>query len=184
MKRQLIILALTGVLNGCKYAEVDEPKMSAALADYLELCRDTAVGGKLEGDDREDWMVGSGATSWERNATYKLVYADERYLSFRAEEFEYNGGAHGSTKITVGTFDRRTGKLLKAADLIPAARRAEVLKALRAGVVKAIGGEDQLQGEVRIINNCFVAKDGIHFVYNEYEVACYAAGSIEVVVKI
>ena len=128
-------------------------------------------------------MVGAGATSWERNATYKIVYADEKHLSFRAEEFEYNGGAHGNTKITVGTFDRKTGKILKAADLIPAARRTEVLKELRAGVVKAIGGEAQLQGEVKIIDNCFVAKDGIHFVYNEYEVACYAAGSVEVVVK-
>ena len=63
-------------------------------------------------------------------------------------------------------------------------KRAETLAALYDGVVKKIGGKENLQGEVKITDNCFVAQDGIHFVFNEYEVACYAAGSIEVVVKL
>lgn len=58
------------------------------------------------------------------------------------------------------------------------------LAALYDGVVKKIGGKENLQGEVKIIDNCFVAQDGIHFVFNEYEVACYAAGAIEVVVSL
>lgn len=187
MKKTMFTLAVGIVLCGCQYVRTggcdDELAQSETLAAYLDLCRETSVGGKLDEEDRDDWMVGASITSWEREAKYKIVSADAKYLSFRAEEFEYNGGAHGNTRITVGTLDRKTGMLLRAADLISEDRREDVLAQLREGVIKQIGGKENLQGEVKIVDNCFVAKDGIHFVYNEYEVACYAAGAIEVVVK-
>ena len=46
-----------------------------------------------------------------------------------------------------------------------------------------LGGKEKLQGEVRPIENFCVVKDGLKFVYNAYEVACYAAGAVEVPVK-
>lgn len=156
---------------------------SETLSAYLELCRDVAAEAKPDGAQRDDWMVGASVTTWEREAKYDVVYADAKYLSFRAEEYAYNGGAHGGRKITVGTLERTTGRRLKAVDLVPEHRRADTLAALYAGVVEKIGGEDQLQGEVTLTDNCFVAADGLHFVFNEYEVACYAAGPIEVVVR-
>ena len=58
-----------------------------------------------------------------------------------------------------------------------------MLEAVRKGVIEKIGGADKLQGEVTLVENFYIAKDGIHFVFNEYEVACYAAGAVEVVVK-
>ena len=120
---------------------------------------------------------------WESEATYEVVYADQRYLSFRAEEFSYCGGAHGNRQVTVGTFDRATGRRLTARDLVPAERRDEVLRCLRQKVVSRLGGEDKLQGEVTLTDNCCLAADGLHFVYNEYEVACHAEGVVDVAVK-
>lgn len=184
MKKYLLIPTLLGLFGGCKYAGIDDPTMSEDLAAYLELCHETALIRDGGPDWKDDWWVGSSATTWERNASYKVVFADKRYLSFRAEEFAYNGGAHGGTKITVGTFGRQTGKQLCVADVVPANRRAEVLETVRKGVIEKIGGADKLQGEVTLVENFFIAKDGIHFVFNEYEVACYAAGPIEVVVKL
>lgn len=180
------VMVAGGILCGCKSARVDDvkPRGSAALSEYLEFCRKMALSG--EGNCRED-LMGTGedavVTTWERKAKYRIVFADAKYLSFRAEESSYDGGAHGGRKITVGTIDRRTGRLLKASDLIPADRRAKVLAALRAGVVRRLGGEEELQGEVTLTDNCYVAKDGIHFVFNEYEVACYAVGAVEAIVK-
>lgn len=34
-----------------------------------------------------------------------------------------------------------------------------------------------------LTENFYIAKDGIHFVFNEYEVACCAAGTVVAVVK-
>lgn len=184
IKNCLLIPALIGLLGGCECVEVEAPTMSEDLAAYLELCRETAL---IEDDGvgrEDDWIVGFGATTWERNASYKVVFADKRYLSFRAEEYSYNGGAHGGTKITVGTFDRQTGRRLRVADVVPENRRAAVLAAVRKGVIEKIDGADNLQGEVTLVENFFIAQDGVHFVFNEYEVACYAAGPIEVVVRL
>ena len=86
--------------------------------------------------------------------------------------------------ITVGTIDRKTGQVLKAADLIPERRRAEVRAALVDGVAKKLGGKKNLLSEPRIIDNRYLGEDGIHFVYNEYEVAPYAEGPVDAVVRI
>lgn len=166
MKKWVMMLFVAGLVMGC-----EKPKKDV-LEEYVELCRDVA---KMEEP------VSEGLTTWERKAEYKVVFADKKYLSFRAEEYEYNGGAHGSTKITVGTIERATGWRLKLEDIVSAARRAEVLKELRAKAIKQLGGEKNLQSEVPIPDNFYIAADGVHFVFNEYEIASYASGAIEVV---
>ena len=184
--RALAALAVAGGLSaasGCRSCGTDEP-MSADLAAYLALCAEVAVGEKPDADWKDDWMVGAGVTTWERSSSYKVVYADADYLSFRAEEYAYNGGAHGGTKVTVGTLRRKDGTRARLADFVPAEKMPALAKALFDGVTRQIGGAENLQGEVKPIENFHVAKDGLHFVYNEYEVACYAAGRIDVVVKV
>ena len=190
---KLIVVISIGAVCGCQYAQVltgektvcpaEEAERSETLSAYLDLCKEIAAKGKPDGW-KDDWSVGSSFTTWEREASYKIVYADAKYMSFRAEEYAYNGGAHGGRVITVGTIEQATGRILMASDLIPTEKRTETLAALYDGVVKKIGGKENLQGEVKITDNCFIAQDGIHFVFNEYEVACYAAGAIEVVVKL
>ena len=53
---------------------------------------------------------------------------------------------------------------------------------LRKAVVAKIG-EENIQSPVKPIENFYIAADGWHFVYNQYEIACYAIGAVEVVVK-
>lgn len=43
-------------------------------------------------------------------------------------------------------------------------------------------GKDAVQDEVNPHGNFYLSKDGWHFVFNEYEVACYAVGDVEVVI--
>ncbi len=68
-------------------------------------------------------------------------------------------------------------------DFVSADKLPELTKILHAKVIKKLGGKENLQGEVLPIENFCVVKGGLKFVYNEYEVACYAAGAIEVVVS-
>ena len=156
-------------LGGCASADLDDAR---DLGEYLEFCKELATSGEM--------FVGEASSTRERRSEYRIVYLNEEYLSFRAEEYEYTGGAHGFTSVTVGTFDRKTGRRLKVADVIPDAKRKDALARLRALVVEKLGGEDQLQSEVTLTENFFIAADGVHFVFNEYEIACYAAGMVEV----
>lgn len=198
MKKSVCVFVFVGVLCGCQSGRADcsegkelegvsypQNAMSETLSEYIRDCQEVSKR-KPDGECYKDvdWMVGSGETTWQRNAKYEIVYADKKYLSFFAEEFSYKGGVHGGTKVTVGTIDRETGKVLKAADLIPEQRRAEVRAALEDAIAKHVGKKEWLFTEVKITDNCFVAKDGIHFVYNAYKLASYRDGTIEAVVDL
>ena len=74
------------------------------------------------------------------------------------------------------------GRILKVGDFVADVKRAALKNALYDGAVKALGGKENLQSEVEVVENFYLAKDGLHFVYNEYEIACYAAGPVEVVI--
>ncbi len=123
------------------------------------------------------------------NTEREVVYADQRVVSFRIENYSYSGGAHNSRTITVGSIDRKTGKKLTLADIAPGEKLAELDRAIKAALVKQQKVKDyaelmkQLQQEPKPIENFYFGKDGLHFIYNEYEIDCYAAGSYDVVVS-
>ena len=181
--RLLIYVAVAFALAGCRMANFGNED----LARYMEFCRETALlrghEEPSESDESPDWMIGSSATTWEFRKGYRIVYADKEYVSFYAEEYSYMGGAHGSDKISVGTFCRKTGKRLTLDGVFGADNRLQLNAALKGLVVAKLGSEEALQGDVVATENFYLDKDGWHFVYNEYEVACYAMGAIEVAIS-
>ena len=181
---RFLLVSLSLMVMGC--ASIEQPG-DGDFARYVEFCRETAmtpVGAEDPNDpmSKVDWMVGASATTQEFNKEYKIVYADRDYLSFYTKEYSYLGGAHGNTAIRVGTISRATGRILNVGDFVADVKRAALKNALYDGAVKALGGKENLQSEVEVVENFYLAKDGLHFVYNEYEIACYAAGPVEVVI--
>ena len=173
------LLGVAALLVGC----VTERTGTEDRDRYIAFCRETArlpVGVSADSDDA--WMVyPCTATTQEFKKGYKVVYVDRDYLSFRCEDYSYTGGAHGTMTITVGTIDRKTGNILTCADVAAFANSAALRKKLADAVVAKIGKE-ALQGEIRLHDNFYLAKDGWHFVFNAYEVACHAVGAVEVVI--
>jgi hypothetical protein len=98
------------------------------------------------------------------------------------EEWEYTGGAHGLTSVTTGVICRKTGRALTLTDVLPQSKHAALLNALRAALIARLGSAEALLDEVFIPHNFYVAQDGLHFVYNVYEVACFAAGTLDIVI--
>lgn len=190
MKWFLILIAQA--VGGCRYAYVNQQgnESTHPITDildfrkemrlaYIDMCKQEA---QREHVDYEGWAADCLR---EYKGEHKIVYADAKYLSFYVEAYVLAGyNAHGGTSITVGTIDRKTGRVLKAADLIPEQRRAGVQAALCDGAAKAVGGKDNLLGEVKIVDNCYLDEEGIHFVYDEYEIAPYVMGPIEVVIEL
>lgn len=189
---RLMVVVAVALICGCQYSHVnhDENADVHPITDifdfrkemrlaYIEMCKQEA---QCEHGDNQGWAEDCLR---EYRGEYKIVYVDARYLSFYVEAYVCAGfNAHGGTSITVGTIDRKTGQVLKAADLIPVRRMAEVRAALVDGIAKKLGGKKNLLSEPKIIDNCYLAADGIHFVYNEYEVAPYAEGPVDAVVQV
>ena len=189
---RLMVVVAVALICGCQYSHVnhDENADVHPITDifdfrkemrlaYIEMCKQEA---QCDHGDNQGWAEDCLR---EYRGEYKIVYVDARYLSFYVEAYVCAGfNAHGGTSITVGTIDRKTGQVLKAADLIPERRMAEVRAALVDGIAKKLGGKKNLLSEPKIIDNCYLAADGIHFVYNEYEVAPYAEGPVDAVVQV
>jgi hypothetical protein len=86
-------------------------------------------------------------------------------------------------RVKAGTFCRKTNAPVTLDQVIPADRHPALKAALHRAVVQRLGSEESLLDAVFIpYDNFYVAADGVHFFFNVYEVACYAAGTLEVVI--
>ena len=206
LKRIALVVGVAA-LGGCKHGEIGQQEAENGAYDYVSKDADSfardfrkhldcyvnevrdVFGDKNLASYFESGGVGfSIRTSKEYKSEYKVVHTDKRtFFSYWAESFCYTGGAHGVTTVAVGTIDVKTGKKLTVADVIPADKRAEALARLRKAVVAKVGGEEELmplakEALATPTDNFYVGADGLHFVFNEYEVACHAQGVVEVVI--
>jgi hypothetical protein len=154
------------------------PVQDEDLACYLKECRLVAMDAEYTAKD----LVRSPLTSQEFKKSFEVRFADAKYMSYYAECYSYTGGAHGMTEVTVGTLCRKTGQKVSVKDLVPADKMDVLKQALRDGAIQRLGGAEHLQAEVTPIENFYIAADGLHFVYNPYEIACYAKGVVEVTI--
>ena len=114
-------------------------------------------------------------------------------LSYQTTLDCYLGGAHGSYVIMYYNFDRSTGKLLNIRDLVPADKEAEVIKAMEAQLCQDWEAKDMTDlkektgitamGDLYLSNNFTLKGDSITFLFNQYDIAPYAAGLIGITVK-
>ncbi len=169
------VLCVALALVGCGVVEQDaRTDERGAYVAYLQ-------GIIADAKESPDFFIGKTLTDSEEQCRREMVYLDDRYLSYRIEEYWYRGGAHGSTTISVGTLDRETGRQLTLNDVFGKDGLAPLESELRQAVIAKIG-EENIQSPVKPIENFYLADDGWHFVYNQYEIACYACGAVEVVI--
>ena len=119
--------------------------------------------------------------NWESKCNYKIVYASEKLVSYKIFSWSYSGGAHGMPYTQVGTV--RNGKILKLADL---PENIETLwkQALKSHPeFKTIKEYSDFLGELpKITENFYLDDKGVHFIYQPYEIAPFATGTIDIFV--
>ena len=182
-----VVLVL--LLGGCQYAgdpagrQLDGSR-PLSFADYVGILQKAAQA-KPSSDDPfypETMELSAESTSFYSVRKCEVVYKDSRFVSFRADTEDYYGGNGNHHVVTVGTIERGSGRILGILDFVPRRQWPTLERRLREGAIRKLGGAENLQDEVRVSENFYFAKDGLHFFYNPYEIACGAAGCIEVVV--
>ena len=119
---------------------------------------------------------------WQSKCDYKIICSNQEFVSFKIESWSYTGGAHGMTVTKVGTVSN--GKVLKLADLpddIPALWRKAIVKHFKAKSFDALVKERTVF-KPYITENFYLDENGIHFIYDPYEIDCFAAGTIDIFV--
>lgn len=121
--------------------------------------------------------------AWEQQNDVSRISETDRYITFLHTGYSYQGGAHGIGWCVGTTFDKATGKrigleILKNTD-------SEAFKEMFNKELLDYFGpeeeslEDNLLGvdpENVPLSNMYIENDTIVFMYQPYEIACYAAG--------
>ena len=117
------------------------------------------------------------------------------YLNYNSNTYTFEGGAHGSATDYSVNIDKATGKVLK--ETVDTTQVKALQPILRKGVLryfKAQGDKDITEknlGDYLFIEKGiiplpkyapYLAKDGVHFIYQQYEIGPYAMGMVSFVV--
>jgi hypothetical protein len=112
-------------------------------------------------------------------------------LSF--SDYSYTGGAHPNSNLTYLNFEVSTGKTLALSDLMKPGFEKQLTaiaekdfrkrKGLAPQASLAEAGYDFDDDQFKLNDNFAVTKDGLVFYYNPYEIAAYAGGPTELVIK-
>lgn len=123
------------------------------------------------------------------NNSNKILFQNDSLLSYAVEYSDYEGGAHGSYRITYTNIDLNGLVTLSEEDLFVPGYFKPLTEKIVARLMKDYEAEipDSLlqRGffnieDITPNNNFWLDKENIHYSYNQYEIAPYAMGVIDV----
>ena len=114
----------------------------------------------------------------ETDFSYAVVYNQNGLLSFLLDEYQYQGGAHGSTIRSAKTFDIATGKELSAGTLF--SDWAGAKKVLNAAVSSGIAVGSTIADFSSVADDDCICptNSGLRVCFQQYQYFPYAAGIV------
>ena len=158
--------------------------IDAYASDYISTYRDEnlELAESLAG---ENSMALSGGKYITGAFTGEMNMADgDRLMNYTITDYSYTGGAHGMNTETCLVFSLETGDRLGLEDIF----REDSMSALPGLLMKHVSEafEDPsdsgylLVTDIPATENFSISDSGITFIYNPYEIAAYAAGTIRI----
>lgn len=121
-------------------------------------------------------------------SSVRKAYETESYITYTTEDYEYLGGAHGSTTLSGMTFRKTDGRRF-GYEMLRNTESDSFHALLRDGVKEYFGEQgvngnlkDMLMGVDNVdymplpVTVPYLTDKGMMFVYQQYEIAPYAAG--------
>jgi hypothetical protein len=124
---------------------------------------------------------------------YDVTLSSLRILGFKFTDWSYTGGAHGNGSAVGVIIDLNNGRLLGALDIFSAAN----LDKVNASIYKALAAkpeEEVFRDQIEARKGAFIKGDecqgctliltpeGVHVLFQTYEVAPYGAGNTDVLI--
>ena len=138
-------------------------------------------------DEAKKEMLESPIMGIDETLDLAFNHQRDKLAVFLINYYSYGGGAHGVGGYHYLNVDLETKKLLSFDDVFKPNQQAKLKELLwerytRYGEVKdeeAFTSKDAFE----VTDNFYLDHDGIHFVYNVYEIASYAEGPQELVIE-
>lgn len=128
--------------------------------------------------------------SWEMDISEQ--YRSSKVVVLNMTTAGFTGGAHGFQTVNFYNLSRENGNRLELSDILKPGFEDELNKLVDAQYRKDKGLSptanlategDLFENEIKFNNNFAITKDGILFFYNQYEIAAYAYGQTEVLIR-
>lgn len=154
--------------------------------EYRELGNDYYEEmGKLEGDNQPAWYW------YQLHKSNEVLYHDNSILSYSVNHETYTGGAHGSLQVLYYTINLSNLTTITEKDIFKPNYHNTLTDKIIDNLMKKyeVNTPEELlnQGffditEIAPNNNFWINNEGIHYIYNQYEIAPYSMGPIEVTI--
>jgi len=126
-------------------------------------------------------------TLWEADVDGKIVFEDKNLLSLHLDSYVFTGGAHGYKSIRFLNFDKKKGIELENWQLFKNAPEFEKFAEDKFRAQEKIPKDRPInstgfmfeKNRFYLPENIGFTEDGLQLLYNQYEVASYADGPIE-----
>lgn len=128
----------------------------------------------------------SSLLPFEMGTKYEVTFNQSGLLSFYIVEYEYLGGAHPNSSRKGYTYDLMKGEIQKASDLMVWSDK-KIKQYIATAIAKEASKspesffmeEVEKLGNLKFKEQFYLEDKGITFFFNPYEIAPYAAGTIE-----
>ncbi len=184
---------LQQIFQGTFFGDIQYDSMTPkeAMDHYMEeyTRRYRSLSGSYEEDKRR---LEGETPAWYWYAmsnSNKLLFQNDSLLSYAVEYSDYEGGAHGSYRITYTNIDLNRLVTLSEEDLFVPDYYKPLTEKIVHGLMKSfhVNEPDSLLNkgfftieDIVPNNNFWLNDEGIHFAYNQYEIAPYSMGVINV----
>ncbi len=182
-------------------AEGSEPLLHAVREFVSETLGDAYTGNLSVGDSLVSFYGQSSFDSLKKDmreyggpsdmsmvvqSSVKKIYDTDRLVTFLTETYTYLGGAHGGTTISAATFRKSDGRRF-GSDILKDYYSEAFTEAVKDGLKRYFKVRSDADLEACLLdvqvyniplpkNPPYFTQDGLTFVYQQYEIAPYAAG--------
>lgn len=129
--------------------------------------------------------------TWYLSIDISVIRQLHNYVALKYVHSDYAGGAHGNTAIAYLNYQPKTNQPITLDSLILPDKKDELLKVAES-IFRAnenLSANEPLHkayffenGKFSLPRNFYVAKEGLVFLYNTYEIKPYVAGTTELVI--
>lgn len=126
--------------------------------------------------------------SWEASTKTKVGYQSDKMINVVIDYYVFTGGAHGYSAVRSLAFNPKTGKILPLNEIFSDIQKVKSLAETKFRTQEKIAENTPLNDAgyffdkniFALPRNIIFTKNGLSFYYNQYEVASYANGPIEI----
>ncbi|HAE24724.1 MAG TPA: hypothetical protein DCG33_05235 [Prevotellaceae bacterium] len=127
------------------------------------------------------------SASYDLQASVHSIVDDVMY--YMVSTYRYYGGAHGLNTVMYYNINLRTGQQLAEKDVLPDMTEEQLSERMKTSLAQSAGvtvGELEDAGffveDIKPNGNFYVTDDSVVFHFNQYEIASYAMGPVEIAV--